>query len=195
MPARTILVAALLALVAAAPATAASHDPYQRALGSVDGALRFAIEQQPEGLSKSLAASERVCALGQGAEERGETAAAAADWSTLSQTVEQLDEPGLGTVERSLGAAVETVDRVESRFSRAWRGQTDRVRALHQGARSVRRGLRLLSGSFGELRGAFSAWDEHRCEAALAAIDSFAETLPEAMAPINRGMERLWMAR
>jgi hypothetical protein len=185
--------AVLLALlVAAVPTAAAPSSPYLAALGSIDGALRFAIEQEPEGLAKSLATSERVCSLGQGAEDRGDAAAAEADWSTLSQTVEQLDRPGLSAVERSFAAATESVHRVESRFSRGWSGQPDRVRALHRGAASVQRGLSLLSGSFGDLRDAFAAWEAHRCEVALAAVDSFTEAIPKGMPPINRGMERLW---
>lgn len=190
---RAISAALLALIVAAVPAEAAPSSPFLRALGSIDGALRFAIEEQPEGLAKSLATSERVCALGQGAEARGDAAAAEADWSTLAQTVGQLDEPGLSAVERSFAAATETVNLVESKFSRGWRAQPDRVRALRQGADSVRRGLRLLSGSFGDLRSAFAAWEAHRCEEALAAIDSFTEAIPKGMPPINRGMERLWV--
>jgi hypothetical protein len=194
-PVLATVLCAVAAFVWLAPsASAQARDPYLRALGSIDGALRFAIERQPEGLAKSLAASERICSLGQGAEERGEAGAAAADWSTLSQTVELLDEPGLTGVERALGAAIDTVDRVEATVRRAWSGQTDRVRDLRAGAKAVRAGLRRLRGSFADLRQAFSAWEAHRCEAALAAIDAFAEAVPAATVPINRGMERLWTA-
>src|SRR5438132_151439 len=100
------LVAAVAALaLGAVPATAAAAGgrPFLHALSRLDNALRVAIEDQPEGLVMSLAASERVCWLGASAEERGEPAAAAADWSTLTQIVQLFDEPGLRGAEESFG--------------------------------------------------------------------------------------------
>lgn len=182
---------ALLAILVFAPVASAKGDPYTRALSRVDNALRFAVERQPEGLAKSLATSERVCELGQGAEAAGDRAAAEADWSTLSQVVTQLDEPGLAAVERAFGRVGTTLGAVEARFSRGWRGQPERVRELHRAARLVRGGLRRLGTGFEHLRGAFLAWREQRCEAALAAVASFSESIPEAMAAVNFGMWRL----
>lgn len=168
--------------------------PYLRSVSRLDAALRVAIERQPEGLAKSLAASERVCALGQEAEARGDVTAAAADWSTLSQAVEVLDEPGLAGVERAFANSAQTLSKVESTFSEAWRGQSARLRELRRGSKAIRQGIGRFNSSFTTLRSAFSAWREHRCEAALASINTFAEAIPPGVRSISRGMERLWIA-
>ncbi|MGD9736013.1 MAG: hypothetical protein AB7V58_10465 [Solirubrobacterales bacterium] len=174
-------------------AAAAPSNSFFHAVSRLDSALRTAIERQPEGLLKSLAASERICSLGEGAEARAEAAAAAADWSTLQQAVELLDRPGLGSVERGFAEATSTLRELEATFSRSWRGQSARLRLLHVAAAQVRRGIRLALASFDPLRQAFSAWLEHHCEAALAASASSTQQARVGVAVIVGGMERLWV--
>lgn len=190
------LLVALVALfvAAAAPARAATAPAaaYARALARLDDALRFAIERQPEGLAKSLAASERVCGLGQEADGVGDAAAAAEDWGTLGQLVVKLDEPGLVRVEAAFAEVDRTLSQLQSRFRRAWRQEPARVAQLHRGARTLRRGLARLSAGFHHLSGAFAAWRQHRCEAALASVDSFSRSIPGAVGAVNLGMWQLF---
>ena len=193
IPGLSALALVLLAFLAAlSPAAAAARDPYAAALARIDNALRFAIERQPEGLAKSLAASERVCALGEDAEVAGEAAAAAEDWGALGQIVARLDEPGLVRVEAAFASVDATLQATVKRFSRTWRKRPQRVAELRRGAREVRRGLGRLDAGFGRLAGAFAAWREHRCEAALAAVDGFSAAIPAAMSAVNFGMWRLY---
>jgi hypothetical protein len=157
----------------------------------LEDSLRFAIEEQPEGLTISLDASERVCALAAGAEERGEAPAAAADWSALDQLVEQLDQPGLRGVERAFRQASSTLAEVASRFARAWQAEPARAHALRVAARRIELGIRLTVAGVQPLRAAFAAWEGQRCEAALAAIETSKQAVPAGIAAISRGMERL----
>jgi hypothetical protein len=182
-----------LTLMAAASAAAAPTPgrEFVRAFLRLEDSLRVAIERQPEGLTVSLDASERVCSLGAGAEERGETVAAAADWNALAQVVDQLDEPGLRGVERAFRRSASTLAELESRFAGAWRSEPARVRALRAAAAEVRRGIRRSLAGLQPLREAFAAWKSHRCEAALAAIDNSRQALPAAVAIVGRGMDRL----
>lgn len=195
-PAALAVAASLAALaLGTAPLTAsaaAGDSPFFRAVSRLDNALRVAIEDQPEGLTKSLGASERICSLGALAEERGDAAAAAADWSTLTQVVQLLDEPGLRGVEEAFGRAASTLAGIEARFGRAWRGQ-QRVKALHVRAAAVRGGIRAASAALQPLRKAFAEWIAHRCEAALAETDTSGVQISAAVGTIARGMERLWI--
>lgn len=189
------LAAALVAVAfAAVPATASAGtgSPFRHAVNRLDHALQLAIEDQPEGLLMSLAASERVCWLGALTEERGEPAAASADWSTLEQLVQQLDEPGLHGVEEGFGRAASVLAGLGENFSRAWRGQ-HRARTLRGAAAMVRSGINETLAALQPLRQAFAAWAAHRCEAALAAINTSDRQIPTAIETITRGMERLWI--
>lgn len=192
---KMIGVLAIIASVATGvpPAEAAPTPAFYRDASRLEGALRRAIERQPEGLLKSLATSERVCGLGEGAEARGETESAEADWSTLNQVVELLDEPEVEGVRRALGEARLELADFESTYRRAWQGQRVRVRKLGIAAGQVRQGIEGVTSSLVVLDAAFMAWRDHRCEAALAATATSNLGAGTGVERIAGGMERLWI--
>lgn len=188
-----VLAIAAVSIALARPAEAAPSPSFYSGASRLDDALRNALERQPEGLLKSLGASERVCGLGEGAEARGETEAAEADWSTLNQIVERLDEPGVQSVLRTLNGARSELSRFESSYLRAWHGQHPRVERLRSAAGQVRHGIGDVIASLAVLDTAFAAWKEHRCEAALAASATANQGASAAVARIADGMASLWL--
>lgn len=192
---RTIGVLAIAAAIAAGAtlAEAATAGSYYSAASRLEGAMRNAIERQPEGLLKSLTTSERVCGLGESAEARGETESAEADWSTLNQVVELLDKPEVRGVRRALSEARLELTNFESTYRRAWQGQPVRLRRLSSAASQVRQGIERVIASLAVLNTAFTAWKDHRCEAALAATATSNQGAGAGVERIAGGMELLWI--
>ena len=86
------LVALASGLAAREPAVAAAApSPYHHNLAQVSAHLRIAIEIRPAQLAEYLRSSELVCGLGERSEGRGDEPGAAANWTTLSQLVRELD--------------------------------------------------------------------------------------------------------
>ncbi|MBS1879220.1 MAG: hypothetical protein JST31_06890 [Actinobacteria bacterium] len=189
----TIGAAAVAALLATGTTAAGAAAPsFYRNAARLEGALRDAVEREPEALLKSLSASERICELGEGAAARGETALAEADWSALDQAITVLDEPQLAAVRRALAAARAELSAFAGTYRRAWRGQGLLVRRLTGATAQVRHGAEAVAASLAVLDTAFPAWHEHRCEAALAATAAANQGAAAGVARIAAGMERVW---
>lgn len=189
------LVLSTFAAMAIGAATSAASsppvDPFPHAVLRLEDALRLAIEKQPQELTLSLVASERVCGLGESAEARGEAAAAAADWSALAQAVERLDEPALRSVEEAFDQASSRLSRLEAKSTQI-RPEQPGARYRRSGMRAVRHGIRLVTTSLGRLDEAFSAWKAQSCEGARTAIATSQRGVVGGTAEISRGMIRLW---
>ena len=183
---------ALVLIVFSGVAQAASPNPYRHDLRRVGAKLELAIEVKPGELGESLLASEAVCELAQGAEARGDAAAASADWSTLAQLVGERDLPGASAVGRAFANADSMLGSLRDHFSAGWRDQPEKVRALIAAVRQARHGIADLGHAMARIEGAFGAWSGHDCAAALVAIESDAGTLPHGIGEINVGMGRLW---
>lgn len=175
------------------PAEAAPSPSFYSGASRLEGALRTAIERQPEGLLMSLTTSERVCGLGEGAEARGEMESAEADWTTLNQVVELLYKPGVLGVRRALSEARLELANFENTYRRAWHEQRIRPRRLSSAASQVRQGIERVIASLAVLDTAFTAWKDHRCEAPLAATATSNQGAGAGVEQIAGGMERLWI--
>jgi hypothetical protein len=194
-PRRALVAAALaVAWAAAAPAApaTATASPYTRGLNQAEAHLRMAIEVRPARLGEYLGSSETVCGLAEEAAARGDEAAAAADWSTLEQLVRDRGRPEAAAIDAAFGRADASLLTLRRRFSRAWRGQPERVRDLKGGVDQVRRGVSRLRRAIDAIAGSFASWEAHDCAGARARIRAGAERIPAGLVPVNQGIWRLW---
>ncbi len=195
-PTALAIIFALALTLAVLPAVAQARDPgpspFRRGLVKIDAHLRLAIETGPAELAEDLRSSELVCGLGQGAEERGDTAAAAADWSTLHQGIAQIDAPAAAGIDRAFALADADLRALRKTFSAPWSGQPPRLRELNRGVSATLRGTSLLRSAMDRIEAAFPAWEEHRCGAATEAMEAGVQALPAGLEPVNAGVLRLW---
>ncbi|MFN8217742.1 MAG: hypothetical protein U0R71_14205 [Solirubrobacterales bacterium] len=191
---RALLGAALLALLLGGllPAAAgAATTPFHRDLRAIEAKLRDAIEFEPVEMTEHLTAAEDVCEVGEGAQGRGDAAGAEADWSTLAQLVAVLGEPSARRVDTALARADSALRRLGDKYAAYW-PDAGRRRALRAGVKDARAGLAAVRRAVATIGGSFAAWRAHDCAAATSAIESGVSLVPGAIAPINRGMARLW---
>lgn len=106
----------------------AGRSPFRYDLHRIDARLRMGIEYAPVELGEGLSASEAVCRLGERAQQRGDAEGAAADRSTLSQLVEELDRPAMARVEGALQRADTGLGELRDKYAAAW---SDPAKLLH----------------------------------------------------------------
>lgn len=187
------LVALASGLAAREPAVAAAApSPYHHNLAQVSAHLRIAIEIRPAQLAEYLRSSELVCGLGEKSEGRGDEPGAAANWTTLSQLVRELDRRETRAIDDAFARADSDLVALRERFLRAWRGQPDRVRELKRGVARTREGIRLLRQAMDTVAAAFSKWEGRDCGAAIDGIEAGIRQIPAGLDKVNLGMQRLW---
>lgn len=193
---RARLLAAAVTLLAAlltSSAWAAHGDPspFRHDLRRIDSRFRMAIEYGPAELGEGLIASEAACRLGEESERRGEGDLAAADWSTLAQMVEEIDEPAAGRIDSALRRADSGLRALREKYVDAW-PDPGKTRQLRQGVADSRLGIRLLREAMGTIEESFEAWKTHGCRAAKEAIESGGSDLSRGVDQVNTGMQALW---
>jgi hypothetical protein len=186
------VLALFLVAVAAVTAGAAGPSPYRHSLTRVDAALRNAIEVAPVEMGEGMLSSEVVCELAQSNERRGDSESAGADWSTLSQLVDQVDAPAVEKVDRAFARADSLLRSLRRRFAAAWADQPQAVRRLNGGVASARAGIRRLRTAVERTADSLAAWKGRECAAAIAAIEAGVGGLPAGIEKVNAGMGRLW---
>lgn len=149
------------------------------------------IEYLPVELGEGLSTSETVCSLAEKVERQGAAEGAAADWSTLSQLVEELDRPAAGRIDGALQRAGTGLLDLRRRFSAAWPDRK-KVAELGRGVARTREGIQLLRSAMEKIAEAFEAWPAHQCQAATEAIEAGIARIPSAVTRINSGMRVLW---
>lgn len=188
------LLAAIAVLAAAAcfaSTASAAPSPFRRDLHRIDSRLRMAIEYAPVQLGEGLSTSEAVCRLAEKTEEGGDAEAARADWSTLSQLVDQLDRPALARVDGALLRADAGLRELRQMFSAGW-SDHEKVAEMRRGVAGAREGIRLLRAAMDRLAESFDAWTAHQCQAATETINSGIARIPGAVGRVNAGMQILW---
>lgn len=149
------------------------------------------IEYAPVELVEGFSTSENVCRLAEKAEQRGDAEGAAADWSTLSQLVGELDRPAMERVDGALGRADAGLVELRKRYSAGW-SDREKVAALGRGVAQTRVGVRRLRGALEKMAQSFGAWSAHQCKAATEAVEIGIARVPAAISGINAGMRILW---
>ena len=188
---RLLLIAPLAAaLLTAAPAAAASN-PFLHDLDQVNGHLRVAIEFAPEEMGEALRSAEVVCGLGDKATSRGEAEAAAADWSTLGQLVDDVTSGSSRRVTVAFDNADSVLRKLRERYEHRWAGDP-RLPELRRGVRATHRGIRIMRLAIGGLETSFASWRAHECTAAVVSVESSFTDVPTGLELINVGMLRLW---
>lgn len=190
------LLAAIAVLVAAAcfassASAAGGPSPFRRDLHRIDTRLRMAIEYAPVQLGEGLSTSETVCRLAEKTEEGGDAEAAGADWSTLSQLLDQLDRPALARVDGALLRADTGLRELRQMFSAGW-SDHDKVAEMRRGVAGAREGIHLLRAAMDRIAESFDAWTTHQCQAATETINSGIARIPGAVGRVNAGMRILW---
>lgn len=192
-PVRALLVA--LAVLAAAalftPSAWAGRSAFRHDLHRIDTRLRIGIEYAPVELGEGLSASETVCHLGEGAQQRGDAEGAAADRSTLAQLVDELDGPAAARIDGALQRADTGLRELREIFSAGWTDHA-KVAQLRSGVARAREGIRRLRAAVGEITESFDAWKANQCQAATDAINTGIAHIPGAVSRINAGMRLLW---
>jgi hypothetical protein len=188
-----LLVAVCAAAALVAPtAAAAAPNPFLHDVDRVNGHLRVAIEYAPEELGEALGTAEVVCGLGERAARRGEAEAAAADWATLTQLV---DEIGVGAEQRvqiAFANADSTLLSLRERYERRWPADDPRRGDLRHGVRTTRLGIRFMRRAIGKLEQPFASWRAHECGAANAGVERAFRRIPTGLRLIDLGMIELW---
>jgi hypothetical protein len=184
-----MLVVAIVA--SSAWAAAAGPSPFRHDLRRIDGRLRMAIEYGPAELGEGLIASETLCRLAEKTEARGESDKAAADWSALTQIVEEVDRPAAGRIDSAFRRADSGLLELRGRYARSW-SDAAKIRQLRKGVAGARSGIRMLRGTMEAVGESFGAWEARECQAAVKAIDAGAARFPAGVEQVNRGMQRLW---
>lgn len=190
---RALLVAfaaAAVVLLCAASAWA-GRSPFRYDLHRIDARLRMGIEYAPVELGEGLSASETVCRLGEKAEERGDAEGAAADRSTLSQLVDELDRPALARVDGALQRADTGLLELRDKYAAAWSDRA-KLAQLRRGVARAREGVGRLRAAMGQIAASFDAWQLSQCQAATDAINTGIAHIPAAISRINVGMRLLW---
>lgn len=175
-----------------AVARAGSPSPYRRSLNRIDAQLRLAIESRPAVLGEYMRSSEIVCGLAERSEARGDAEGSRSNWTTLSQTVEELDLPASRAVDDAFREADASLEALRKTYSARWRGQPAKVRQLARGVRQARRGVSSLRAAMGAISASFSAWNRRECAAAHDGIEAGVKRISPALDLVNLGMLRLW---
>jgi hypothetical protein len=186
-----VALCAAAALVGPASAAAAPN-PFLHDVNRVNRHLRVAIEYAPEELGEALGTAEVVCGLGERAAMRGEADAAAADWATLTQLV---DEVGVGSEQRvqiAFANADSTLRSLRERYERGWSPDDPRRGHLRHGVRTTRLGIRFMRRAIGKLDQPFASWRAHECGAANAGVERAFRRIPTGLRLIDLGMIELW---
>ena len=186
------LLAPTAAAAATAPAPHPSPDSFRHGLGLVNGHLRIAIERAPEELGESLRTAETVCGLGERSLARQEADAAAADWTTLDQVVDQLAVGQAERVQIAFRNADSVLAELRTRFERRWRSSPVHLRELRRGVRATRRGIAIVRAAIADLESPFASWHAKECRAATRGIEKAFASAPAGIELINKGMLRLW---
>jgi hypothetical protein len=184
------LTAGLLATGGAAQALAPS--PFRRSLNRIDRQLRLAIETRPAVLGEYMRSSEIVCGLAERSEARGDSQTSGSGWTTLSQTVDELDLPASRAVDEAFGEADASLARLQKTFSVRWRRRPVKVRQLSRGVAQARNGIRALRAAMGTITAAFSAWSRRECSAAHEGIEAGVKAISPGVDLVNRGMLQLF---
>ena len=172
-------------------ATSSGPSPFRHDLHRIDGRLRMAIEYGPAELGEGLIASETLCRLAEKTEARGEADQAAADWSALTQLVEEVDGPAVDRIDSAFRRADSGLRALRERYSRSW-SEPAKIAQLRRGVASTRIGIRMLRTAMETVAKSFPAWEARECQAAVKAIDAGAAQFPAGVDQVNRGMQRLW---
>jgi hypothetical protein len=178
------------AAFAASPA-AAKPNAFLHDVDRVNGHLRVAIEFAPEELGEALGTADVVCALGERAAAQGEAAEAAADWSTLSQLVDDFATGAAHRVDVAFANADGVLGDLRERYERRWAGDP-RLGKLRQGVHSTRLGIRVMRRAIGGLSTPFAAWRAHECLAATEGVTTTFRRIPTGLRLIDLGMLELW---
>ncbi len=178
-------------LASSAVAEAGAPGSYRRSLDRINVQLRLAIEIHPAALSEYMRTSEIICGLAERSEARGDGQTAQSDWSTLSQTVHELDLPTAQAIDAAFAEADSGLADLRRRYSRRWHGQP-RARELARGVARTRRGIRSLRSAVHTIAAAFPAWDRHECAAAHQGVEAGIALIPVPLQLVNLGMFRLW---
>jgi hypothetical protein len=182
--------AVALALAAAGPATGAPN-PFLHAVDRVNGHLRVAIEVAPEELGEALGGAEIVCALGERAAAQGEAEAAAADWTTLTQLVDEVAVGSEHRVQIAFADADSTLRSLRERYERRWAGEPRRGDLRHA-AHTTHLGIVSMRSAIADLDKPFAAWRAHECAAANAGVERVLRRVPTGLRLIELGMVELW---
>lgn len=186
-------VATLTAAIVASSAwaTAGGPSPFRHDLHRIDRSLRMAIEYGPAELGEGLIASETLCRLAEKTEARGEVDQAAADWSALTQLVEEVDRPAAGRIDSAFRRADSGLHALREKYSSSW-SDSAKIKQLRKGVAAARIGIRMLRAAMEAVAESFEAWEARECQAAVKAIDAGATQFPAGVEQVNRGMQRLW---
>lgn len=176
----------------ASGAAARPTSPYRHELRRAEAQLRRAMESTPTSWIGHLNSSEDVCALATRASARGDAAAADANWSTLSQLIDELDDPGAKQVDESMKQAGETLEGLRDTYVMHW-SDAGRKRALRNAVARVLTGIERTREAVAVIAGSSSDWEKRDCTAATEAIDRGLAQVPPALGPLNSGMMRLWL--
>jgi hypothetical protein len=185
-----ILALALVAFSAVAVAAAKPGPSYSQALKKVDAQLRYAIEVIPPPLAQGIDATRAHCEAAQELERSGDPQAPLA-WQTVTQAVNQIDMPRWQEIVQASGRAHSRLEELQATFSKAWKGQHQRVTTLNLGAVNTEHGVRLYLAAIRELSDAFESWKHHDCAGAGQVIHSVNQHTPPAVKAITQGMDTL----
>jgi hypothetical protein len=188
--ARLAAVCAAAALLAPASAAAAPNQ-FLHDVDRVNGHLRVAIEYAPEELGEALGTAAVVCGLGERAAQRGETDAAASDWATLSQLVDEFAVGAEHRVQIAFTNADSTLRSLRERYERRWAGDPRRNHLRH-GVHTTRLGIQLMRRAIASLDKPFDSWRAHECGAANAGVEKSFRRIPTGLRLIDLGMVELW---
>ncbi|HEU5062203.1 MAG TPA: hypothetical protein VFT79_03495 [Solirubrobacterales bacterium] len=188
-----VAVAALAIAVVFASAALASAGPssFRHDVRRIDAHFRVGIEYAPVDLGEGLSASEIVCGLAEQNEQQGDAAGANANWTTLSQLVDEVDRPAMAKVEGALQRADTGLRELRERYSGGW-SDPAKVAKLNRGVARARRGVRSLTAAMETIAGSFEAWSARQCQAATNSIVAGIARVPAAVGRINAGMQLLW---
>lgn len=178
------------ALVAAAPAAAAPN-PFLHDVNRINAHLRVAIEIAPAELGEALGTAEVVCGLGERAASRGEAEAAAADWSTLTQLVDEIAVGSEHHVQMAFADSDSMLRSLRERYEPRWAGDPRRGHLRH-GVHTTRLGIRLMRRAIGDLDKPFASWRAHECAAANTGVEKAFRRIPTGLRLIDLGMIELW---
>jgi hypothetical protein len=191
---RVRLVAALCAAAAlAAPATAAAApNPFLHDVDRINGHLRVAIEYAPEELGEALGTAQVVCGLGERAASRGESDAAAADWATLTQLVDEVGVAAERHVQSAFANADSMLQSLRERYEGHWAADDPRLGHLRHGVATTRLGIRFMRRAIGGFDKPFASWRAHECAAANTGVDKAFRHIPTGLRLVDLGMIELW---
>ncbi len=185
-----VLALGLVALCAVTVAAAKPAPSYHQALKKVDTQLSLAIEVIPPALAQGIAESRAHCEAAQQLQQSGDPQAPLV-WQTLTQYVNQIDSPNLRAILQASGRAHSRLEDLQTAFSKAWKGQHQRVTTLNIGVVKTEHGVRLYLDAMRTFWDAFDSWKQHDCAGAGKAIHSVNEHVPAAVKAINEGMHTL----